>query len=54
LPLRMFVPNAKEYRYWSGVPSFDPQPVTAVNSVETVQVAFSIHSRDITFYKSED
>ncbi|MBZ7373414.1 phage tail protein, partial [Klebsiella michiganensis] len=22
--------------------------------VETVQVAFSIHSRDITFYKSED
>jgi hypothetical protein len=45
LPLRMFVPNAKEYRYWSGVPSFDPQPVTAVNSVETVQVAFSIHSR---------
>ncbi|AVL82397.1 phage tail protein [Klebsiella oxytoca] len=54
LPLRMFVPNAKEYRYWSGVPSFDPQPMTAVNSVETVQVAFSIHSRDITFYKSEE
>lgn len=53
LPLSMFVPKAREYRYWSGIPSFDPQPTTAVNSVETVQVNFSIQSRDMTFYKSE-
>lgn len=51
LPLRMYVPKAKEMRYWSGIASFDPQPTTAVNSVETVQVALSIQSRDMTFYK---
>lgn len=51
LPLRMYVPKAKETRYWSGKPSFDPQPTTAPNAVETVQPAFAIQSRDITFYK---
>lgn len=51
LPLRMYVPKAKEMRYWSGVPSFDPQPTTAVNAVETVQAAFAVQSRDMTFYK---
>lgn len=51
LPLRMYVPKAKEMRYWSGIASFDPQPTTAVNSVETVQAAFAIQSRDMTFYK---
>ncbi len=51
LPLRMYVPKAKEMRYWSGQASFDPQPTTAVNNVETVQPAFAIQSRDITFYK---
>ncbi|WP_034913032.1 phage tail protein [Erwinia sp. 9145] len=54
LPLRMYVPKAKEMRYWSGVPSFDPQPTTAVNAVETVQAAFSVQSRDMTFYKDQE
>lgn len=51
LPLRMYVPKAKEMRYWSGQASFDSQPTTAVNSIETVQPAFAIQSRDMTFYK---
>jgi hypothetical protein len=51
LPLYMYVPKAKERRYWSGIPSFDPQPTTAVNAVETVQAAFAIQSRTMTFYK---
>lgn len=51
LAMRMYVPKAKETRYWSGQASFDPQPTTAVNNVETVQPAFAIQSRDMTFYK---
>ncbi|WP_075180584.1 phage tail protein [Pantoea sp. 1.19] len=51
LPMRMYVPKAKETRYWSGKPSFDPQPTTAPNAVETVQPSFAIQSRDMTFYK---
>lgn len=51
LPIRMYVPKAKETRYWSGDPSFDPQPTTAVNAVETVQVSFAIKSRDQVVYK---
>jgi hypothetical protein len=51
LPLRMYVPKATENRYWSGTPSFDPQPTSAVNAVETVQASFAIKSMDMTFYK---
>jgi len=51
LPLRMYVPKAKEMRYWSAKASFDPMPTTSVNNVETVQPAFAIQSRDMTFYK---
>lgn len=51
LPQYMYVPKAKETRYWSGIPSFDAQPTTAVNQVETVQAAFAIQSRTMTFYK---
>lgn len=51
LPLRMYVPKATENRYWSGTPSFDPQPASAVNAVETVQASFAIKSTDMTFYK---
>ncbi|MNC73046.1 Phage tail protein [compost metagenome] len=47
----MHVPKAKELRYWSAVPAFDPQPTTAVNQVETVQVALAVQSCDMTFYK---
>lgn len=51
LPLKMYVPKAKETRYWSGTPSFDSQPTTSVNNVETVQAAFALDARDMTFYK---
>lgn len=51
LPLKMYVPKATETRYWSGTPSFDPQPTTAVNAVETVTASFAIKSMDMTFYK---
>src|SRR5690606_15792670 len=50
LPLKMYVPKATETRYWSGTPSFDPQPTTAVNAVETVTVSFAIKSMDMAFY----
>ncbi|WP_199062863.1 phage tail protein [Serratia sp. ASV30] len=51
LAFYMHVPKAKELRYWSAVPAFDPQPTTAVNQVETVQVALAVQSCDMTFYK---
>lgn len=51
LPLKMYVPKAQETRYWSGTPSFDPQPTTSINAVETVQIAIAIQSMDMTFYK---
>lgn len=53
LPFYMYVPTAKETRYWSGKPSFDPQPATAVNQVETVQVSIAVQSRTMTFYKDK-
>ncbi|HCI6737406.1 TPA: phage tail protein [Klebsiella quasipneumoniae subsp. quasipneumoniae] len=51
LPLKMYVPKAQETRYWTGAPSFDPQPTTAINAVETVQISIAIQSMDMTFYK---
>lgn len=53
LPFYMYVPTAKETRYWSGTPSFDPQPATSVNQVETVQVSIAVQSRTMTFYKDK-
>ncbi|MEX3004227.1 phage tail protein [Serratia fonticola] len=53
LPFYMYVPKAAETRYWSGVASFDPQPATAVNQVETVQVSIAVQSRTMTFYKDK-
>jgi hypothetical protein len=54
LPLKMYVPKATETRYWSGTPSFDPQPQTAPNTVETVQVSFAVKSMDMAFYKDAE
>ncbi|WP_167863918.1 phage tail protein [Erwinia rhapontici] len=53
MPMRMYVPKAKEMRYWSGTPSFDGEPTSAVNAVETTTAAFSRKSRDMTFYKEK-
>ncbi|MFC0225682.1 phage tail protein [Serratia aquatilis] len=53
LPFYMYVPKAQETRYWSAILSFDPQPTTAVNAVETVQVSLAVQSRTMTFYKDK-
>lgn len=48
----MYVPKAKENRYWSVKVSFNAIPTTAINAVETVSVVFNLQSQAMTFYKS--
>lgn len=43
----MYVPRAKETRYWSGVPSFDDIPSTSVNEMETVLLSIAVKGRHI-------
>lgn len=43
----MYVPRAKENRYWSGIPSFDDIPTTAVNEMETVVLSISLKGRHV-------
>ncbi|HFD6847596.1 TPA: phage tail protein [Enterobacter hormaechei] len=50
----MYVPKAKETRYWSVVPSFSGEPNPVVNQIETVTVAFAVQSKGTTFYKNAD
>ncbi|EIT7321816.1 phage tail protein [Enterobacter hormaechei] len=47
----MYVPKAKENRYWAATASFDDTPATAVNEVETVSVVLNLQSPAMTFYK---
>ncbi|HCR0879861.1 TPA: phage tail protein [Enterobacter hormaechei] len=47
----MYVPKAKENRYWAATASFDDTPTTAVNEVETVSVVLNLQSPAMTFYK---
>ncbi|HDI3023599.1 phage tail protein [Cronobacter sp. EKM101R] len=49
----MYVPKAKENRYWAATASFDDTPSTAVNEVETVSVVLNLQSQAMTFYKVE-
>nr|WP_154325040.1 phage tail protein [Pantoea sp. 201603H] len=51
LPMRMYVPKAKETRYWSVVPSFDGEPNPIINQIETVTASFAVQSKGTTFYK---
>lgn len=53
LPMYMYVPKAKETRYWSAVPSFNGEPNPIVNQIETVTAAFAVQSKGTTFYKDE-
>lgn len=48
----MFVPKAKENRYWSAKVSFNDIPNSAVNVVETVTATFNLQS-GIVFYKTD-
>lgn len=48
----MFVPKAKENRYWSAKVSFNDIPNSAVNVVETVTATFNLQS-GIIFYKTD-
>lgn len=50
LPMSMYVPKAKETRYWSATPSFNGEPNTVVNTIETVTASFAVQSRAMTFY----
>ncbi|NUU68425.1 phage tail protein [Enterobacteriaceae bacterium BIT-l23] len=50
----MYIPKAKENRYWSATVSFNKIPATAVNEVETVTVALQLQSPAMTFYKIAD
>nr|DAO54642.1 MAG TPA: tail tube protein [Caudoviricetes sp.] len=50
----MYVPKAKENRYWAATVSFDDTPTTAVNEVETVSVVLNLQSPAMTFYKLTD
>lgn len=54
LPMRMYVPKAKETRYWSVVPSFDGEPNPVINQIETVTASFAVQSKGTTFYKDAD
>lgn len=40
--MRMYVPKAKEMRFWSGTLAFNEIPQTAVNEMETVSVSVSL------------
>lgn len=52
LAVKMWVPKAKENRYWSASISFNETPVTAVNAVEVVSVVMNMQSPGMTFYKA--
>lgn len=45
VPLRMYVPKAKEMRLWAGVLSFNEIPQTSVNEMETVSLSVSLKGR---------
>ncbi|WP_114195488.1 phage tail protein [Edaphovirga cremea] len=51
LAAKMYVPKAKENRYWCASVSFNQTPVTAVNAIETVSVILNMQSPGMTFYK---
>lgn len=53
LAVYMYVPKAKETRYWSVVPSFSGEPNPVVNQIETVSVSFAVQSKGTTSYKDE-
>jgi len=54
LAMYMYVPKAKETRYWSVVPSFSGEPNPVVNQIETVTASFAVQSKGTTFYKDSD
>lgn len=50
LPMYMYVPKAKETRYWSATPSFNGEPNPVVNQIETVTASFAVQSKGTSFY----
>ena len=45
VPMRMYVPKAREMRMWSGVLSFNDIPQTTMNEMETVSLSCSLKGR---------
>lgn len=50
--MKMYVPKAKETRYDSVRISFDPNPESVINDIETVKISATVESPAITFYKN--
>lgn len=48
VPMRMFVPRAREMRMWSAVLSFNDIPQTTMNEMETVSLSASIKGRFVS------
>lgn len=48
VPMRMYVPRAKEMRMWSAVLSFNDIPQTTMNEMETVSLSASIKGRFVS------
>lgn len=48
VPMRMYVPKAREMRMWSAVLSFNDIPQTNMNEMETVSVSASIKGRFVS------
>lgn len=48
VPMRMYVPKAREMRMWSAVLSFNDIPQTTMNEMETVSVSASIKGRFVS------
>lgn len=48
VPMRMYIPRAREMRMWSAVLSFNDIPQTTMNEMETVSVSASIKGRFVS------
>lgn len=48
VPMRMYIPRAKEMRMWSAVLSFNDIPQTTMNEMETVSLSASIKGRFVS------
>lgn len=48
VPMRMYVPRAREMRMWSAVLSFNDIPQTTMNEMETVSLSASIKGRFVS------
>lgn len=53
VPMRMYIPKAREMRMWSAVLSFNDIPQTSMNEMETVSLSASIKGRFVSVATTE-